>query len=259
MFLAFFTKDQSAITRTLHTRPGRRIGVRFPSPAPVLGAVLAASSWPATAAEFSGYLSFKTDYVWRGVTQSDGHPAAQVGGDLSFDSGFYAGLWGSTVDIDNGPARQRDKELTAYLGYGYELDDRWILSATLVSYNYPGQTGSVDYDYEEIQLNVNHDDRIWFQYAYSPDLYDSGYDSHNAEVYAEWQLGGAMTLGAGVGYYDVAALTGSDYGYWEFGLTRPFGPFDVDLRYHDTNRWVPIVSSADRAGSRVALSVLYSF
>ncbi len=229
------------------------------SPAPVFALLVAACSWPASAAELSGYVSLRTDYVWRGVTQSNGDPAAQVGGDVSFDSGFYAGLWGSTVDIENGPARQRDKELTAYLGYSYAPDDTWMLSATFVSYNYPGQTGTVDYDYEEIQLNVNYDDRIWFQYAYSPDLYDSGYDSHNAEFYTEWQLGGAVTMGAGVGYYDVSELTGSGYGYWELGLTRPFGPVDVDLRYHDTNDWVPIVSSADRAGSRVALSILYSF
>lgn len=213
----------------------------------------------AQAAELSGYVSLKSDYVWRGVTQSDGDPAAQLGGDVSFDSGIYAGLWGSTIDISNGPTRQRDTELTYYLGYAHEINDTWVLSATAVSYNFPGQTGNVDYDYDELQLNVNFDDRVWFQYAYSPDLYNSGYDSHNLEVYAERPIGSHGTAGGGVGYYDVSRLVGDGYAYWELGYTWPIGRFDVDIRYHDTSRWVPIVSSEDRSGPRAALSMQFTF
>ena len=211
------------------------------------------------AAEATGYVALTTDYVWRGATQSDGDPAVQLGGELGFESGIYAGAWASTVDIVNGPDRERDRQLNLYLGYGHELGERWVLGAAVVSYNYPGQTGNVDYDYVEYHLTGNFRDRFWLQYAYSPDLYNTGRDSHNAELYAEWALGRSLYAGAGFGYYDVSELAGSGYSYWELGITWPVDRFEFDLRYHDANRWVPIVSSPQRDGSRLALSLSLAF
>jgi len=214
---------------------------------------------PLRAAETTGYVALTTDYVWRGITQSDGNPALQLGGEVRFDPGIYAGAWGSTVDIDNGPERQRDQELILYLGYGHELNERWMLEAAVVNYTYPGQTGNVDYDYIEYHLTANFRDRLWLQYAYSPDLYQSDRHSHNAELYAEWAVGKSLFAGAGLGYYDVSELAGSGYSYWELGISWPIDRFEFDLRYHDTNRWVPIVSSSERDGARLALTVSVAF
>jgi len=211
------------------------------------------------AAELSGYLVLTTDYVWRGVTQSDGDPAVQLGGDIAFDSGIYAGLWGSTIDINNGADRQRDTELTYYLGYSRDVGERWSFGVSAVAYTYPGQGGLVDYNYEEFMFSTNYNDRVWLEYAYSPDLYNSGRESHNVEAYAEWPAGKHLIIGAGTGYYDVSDLVGDGYAYWELGVTWPVKRFDIDLRYHDTSRWVPIVSSEDRADARIALSLRLTF
>lgn len=221
--------------------------------------LLCAASFSANAADFSGYLALTSDYVWRGVTQSDGDPAVQLGGEVSFDTGIYTGLWGSTIDINNGADRQRDTELIYYLGYSYDLDSRWTLGASIVAYTYPGQTGSVDYNYEELSVSANFRDRAWLEYAYSPDLYDTGAESHNVELYTEWPAGKHLIVGAGAGYYDVSSLVGTGYGYWQLGLTWPINRFDLDLRYHDTNRSVFIISTPERADSRVALTLRISF
>ena len=52
-------------------------------------------------------VSFTTDYIWRGMTQSDG-PAVQGGFDYEADSGFYAGFWGSNVNFNNGNGQELD-------------------------------------------------------------------------------------------------------------------------------------------------------
>ena len=49
----------------------------------------------------SANVSFTSDYIWRGMTQSDG-PAIQGGFDYANDSGFYAGIWGSNVNFNDG-------------------------------------------------------------------------------------------------------------------------------------------------------------
>ena len=214
---------------------------------------------PAQSADLSGYLVLTSDYVWRGVTQSNGDPAVQLGGDIAFDSGIYAGLWGSTIDINNGGDRQRNTELTYYLGYSHDLTTRWTFGASVVAYTYPGQTGVVDYDYEELMLTANYDDRLWIAYAYSPDLYNTDRESHNVELFAEWPAGKRLVVGAGVGYYDVSDLVGDGYTYWELGVTLPISRFDFDLRYHDTSRWVPVISTPERADSRIAFSIRLTF
>ena len=213
----------------------------------------------AGAAEFTGYVTLTTDYVFRGVTYSDSHAAFQLGGDIAFASGFYLGAWASTVDISNGPARQRDLEVDYYAGYLAEVSDRWSISGNIVSYTFPGAEGEFDYDYVEYSVAANYDDRVWLSYAYSPDLFHTGSSTHNVELFAEMQLGWQMTLGSGAGFYDVSDVSGSDYTYWQIGVTRPLGQIDVDLRYFDSNDWVPIVSTPDRADGRVVLSLRYAF
>src|SRR5689334_6914463 len=47
-------------------------------------------------------LSLTSDYVFRGITQTDYQPALQAGMDYSFgDSGWYIGTWGSNVDFND--------------------------------------------------------------------------------------------------------------------------------------------------------------
>lgn len=227
---------------------------------PILVAfAIATTSLPAVAAEFSGYLTLTTDYVWRGVTQSDGDPAAQLGGEVSFRSGFYAGVWASTIDIDNGGDRQRDAEVNYYAGYGHDVSAQWTLGLSAVAYTYPGQTGPIDYNYEEYALSVNYDDRVWLEYAYSPDYWGLGIESHNVELISEWPAGEHLVLGAAVGYFDFPGFLDDSYAYWDLGATWPNGRFSIDLRYHDTSGPVFIVSTPDRADARAVLSLRISF
>lgn len=78
---------------------------------PVVLGIIALLPSIAAAWDFTGYVNLTTDYVYRGVTRSDGHGAAQLGADISFDSGAYIGVWGSTIDIGDGLTRQRDLEV----------------------------------------------------------------------------------------------------------------------------------------------------
>lgn len=213
----------------------------------------------ALAVDLGGYAALTTDYVKRGVTQSDGDPALQLGTEVGFENGFYMGVWASTIDITNGPSRQRDLEVNYYAGYSLDVSDSWRVSAGAVSYNYPGQTGNVDYDYVEYLLGASFKDRVWLDFAYSPDLYHSGHSTTNVELYAEWPVGGIWTIGGGAGQYDTSELTGTSYLYWQLGVTVSLNWADIDLRVHDTDGWVPIVSSPERAKSRLAVTLRIPF
>ena len=222
-------------------------------------AALALPALSANAADLSGYLTLTSDYVWRGVTQSEGDPAIQLGGEVSFRSGVYAGLWGSTVDINNGGNRQRDAEVNYYLGYGFDVASQWALGTTLVVYTYPGQTGPINYNYEEYAISINYDDRVWLEYAWSPGYYGFDIDSHNVELIAEWSAGEHLIVSGGAGYFNFSSPLDDAYAYWNVGLTWPVNRFSIDLRYHDTSGPVLLVSTADRADARLALSFRVAF
>lgn len=223
----------------------------------VLGSTLTFS--PSHAADVTGYVVLTTDYVFRGVTYSDGHAAAQAGADIALDSGLYFGIWGSTVDVSSSESRHRDRQLNYYLGYSHDLQKAWSIGANVIAYTFPGTEGDIDYDFLEYSIVTNYDDRIWLEYSYSPDLFHSSRHSHSLDLYTEWPLIAGLMLGAGAGYYDVSDLTGIGYGYWQLGLTRSFSRIDVDLRYHDSNRAVPVISTVERAEARVVLSAKLVF
>lgn len=208
--------------------------------------------------ELTGYAAASSDYVFRGVSYSDGHASIQGGADFSVANGFYAGLWASSVDITNGD-NHRSREITYYAGYMHPLNEAWSISATAVAYTFPGARGRIDYDFEEIAFAVNYRDVAWIEYAWSPDLYNTSLNTHSFELYAETRISDKLILGGGLGYYDTSSLTEAGYGYWQVGVTRPFERFSVDLRLHDTNRAVRIVSTAERAEARVALTIRVPF
>lgn len=210
-------------------------------------------------AEVSGYVALRSDYVKRGVSQSDSGPAAQLGIDFVFANGFFAGIWGSTTDIENGPTRRRDKETNVYAGYARDVSDTWSITGHVVAYRYPGQTGSVDYNYEEYSAGVSYDDRFWLEYSHTPDLYNTGESARNVDLHVELLATRHWAFGGGGGYNDTSDLTGSTYWYWHLGMTGSFRYADIDIRFHDTSRWVRIISSADRADSRGAITIRFPF
>ena len=109
----------------------------------LLVGILAMPSFAAVSAN----VAFASDYVWRGMTQSDA-PAIQGGFDFEAESGFYAGIWGSNVNFNDGAG----SELDYYFGYGFSVGDLGI-DIGYVAFDYPkNQTGL---DFEEIVLGFS--------------------------------------------------------------------------------------------------------
>ncbi|AKS41278.1 TorF family putative porin [Wenzhouxiangella marina] len=63
-------------------------------------------------AEVDLTLGAYSDYVFRGVSQTDEGPTPQLSLDVYGETGWYAGIWASDVDFDE----SGDWELNPYLG-----------------------------------------------------------------------------------------------------------------------------------------------
>jgi len=158
--------------------------------------------------DVSANVSFASDYIWRGMTQSDG-PAIQGGFDFAAESGFYAGLWGSNVNFNDGAG----SELDYYFGYGFEAGSIGV-DIGYLAYDYPkNETGL---DFEEIYVGLSMGD-LGLLFAMGQD---------GAPDYTEVSYGiGAVSLSYGQ-YDDYGDNLGISYG---FGC----GSYDCALTYSD--------------------------
>ena len=94
--------------------------------------------------EFSFNVALTTDYIYRGETQSESSPAIQGGIDYGVDItegiGWYAGIWGSNVDWDDGTTNATS-EFDFYTGITFAVASVDV-DAGFLQYIYPNERES---------------------------------------------------------------------------------------------------------------------
>ena len=82
-----------------------------------------------------------SQYIFRGLTQTDTKPAIQGGVDFTHSSGFYLGAWASNISWleDSGNYKGSSLELDLYGGYRMNIGDSGVgVDVGLLNYVYPG-------------------------------------------------------------------------------------------------------------------------
>jgi uncharacterized protein (TIGR02001 family) len=111
-----------------------------------LVSAFAAPAFAEEAAAPASPLSFNvgvvTDYVFRGISQSQHKPALQAGVDYAHESGLYVGAWGSTIEwVDRSDItykKDNNFEVDLYGGYKGAIGD-FTYDLGLIRYFYPGK------------------------------------------------------------------------------------------------------------------------
>ena len=210
-----------------------------------------------------GSVTAATDYVWRGVSQTNEDPALMLDLYAGHESGWYAGASAANVDFDD-PEDGMDYELAPYVGWAGELGAGTELDVFVSRVMYPGHNDGYDIDYTEIEATLGFAEYYHVGVAYSPDIFNLGEHGTYYSVGAGWPLGeSGVVLAAQAGYYDLDDAAGDSYSDWMVGLTRGFGPVDVQLQYTDTTSFGAIlegsVGAREWADGRAALLVTWEF
>ena len=227
----------------------------------VPGEAAGGERWRSTAA-------LTTDYVLRGVSQTDGGPALQAG--LTYDSprGWYVGAWGSNVDTSNDyyAFEGAHTELDLFIGYSRPVDRNWSVGGQLVRYEYPDDGRFLDYGYTELVVALSYRDWLDVSLAVSNDMTLITYRGIAKDRTAiAWELGVDRPLGswlslvAGLGYYDLHELYGTGYTYGNLGGYTDIGPVRLDLSHYRTDSNGTKRFGSELAGGLTVLSVITSF
>lgn len=204
----------------------------------ILFLALAGFGSSALAGSGSATFTFASDYLFDGVSQTQGddsgdfNPAFQASFDFAADNGFYAGIWGSNVDFGDGdPA---DLEIDYYVGFAQEYDSGWAWDIGAVYYTYTGAP-SDGYDYGELMAGVT------FPTGTSATLYFGDDDDIFGGSFNRLKLGHSFSLGE-VWSLDLEATRTSysdssleDFTHGQIGVSREIGSFAFYVGYSDTS------------------------
>ncbi len=180
-----------------------------------------------------------TDYVFRGVSQTDEKPTVQMSLDLSYGI-FYAGIWGSGIDFDDVPPNS-NVEIDLYAG----IKPTWnsvTFDFGIIYYLYPrAKDDGAELDYLEFKAGVSKS--VFETLTLGATVYYS--PEYTGETGEAWTVEGSfsktlpkiwdidLTLSGLIGYNEADELEG--YTYWNIGLTKTYKNFEFDIRYHDTD------------------------
>jgi uncharacterized protein (TIGR02001 family) len=208
-----------------------------------------AADAPAEAAPeytLTGNLGLTTDYVFRGVSQSQNKPAVSGGVDFGI-SGFYLGMWASNVAWvnDGGYKTNSSLETDFYGGFKSTFAEDFGYDLGVITYYYPGDDvpGATTPDTTEIYAGISWK-TLSLKYNYTVSDYFVGWTTTNGEktqgsYYID--LSGTYDLGDGwgvlghVGYQNVKDNSPASYTDWKLGVSKDVGFGVFSLAYTDTD------------------------
>lgn len=204
-----------------------------------LGTLILALSVPAAAEDpynISANIGAVSNYMWRGVTQTQDGAAVQGGLDFTHSSGFYLGTWASNVDFnDEGGSQEVTIPLDPATGLPAADADGNLVGFTSGSSSPSSPKYELDF-YMGFGNNITEDlsyNLKGIYYAY-PDGRDSGFAEIDGSMTFKWiTLGLAYTV---YGENDDGLFDNGDiyyYGGFKYG-DLPFGlSFSARGGYYD--------------------------
>lgn len=195
-----------------------------------------------------------SDYVFRGVSQTQEDPAVQGGIDASYGVA-YAGVWASNVDFG---ADDPSAEIDLYAGVKPTVGDT-SLDFGVLYYGYAKDKGLTpgSFSYFELKAAASHTfgpATLGAAVFYSPEYPGKGGNATYVEANAAVPIAPKFTLSGAVGNQSIDNY--ADYRTWNVGVSYALtDKLSADLRYHDTDEH----KLGSIYGSRVVVSLKAAF
>lgn len=223
----------------------------------------------------SGDMTITSNYVYRGISQTNGNATLQGGFDYTGDSHFYVGAWASGISLfrtlyqetggAEGAANSRI-EADVYGGYQNKVGRNFFYDIGILRYNLPGLYAGTQADTTELFSELKYK-WIAAKYSYSigntfanPNTSGTNYFEINAikhfepaDVSLAGHYGRQTYQGAG-NSPNGNSLSYSDY---RISVTKEFADeYELSLAYSNTNATAAYtLLGKNMAGKEVAISL----
>ncbi|HYD81430.1 MAG TPA: TorF family putative porin [Paucimonas sp.] len=198
---------------------------------------------PAPAWTHAGNVSLVSDYLFRGVSQTQGKPTVQATIDFTHASGAYLGIFGSGVShaaYNNG----NGAEIDLYGGYRHSLSADANVDVGVVTYWYPGARYNaagreVTYHTQDFKIGINKGSfnayawytfsKHWFGFAVDPA--SGGFAKSRGTTYfeANWnpEISPGLVLNLHAGRQNVRNFSAFDFYDLKLGVTKTWDSWTI--------------------------------
>ena len=193
------------------------------------------------AGSFSGSADLTSNYVFRGISESNNNPVVQ--GSLTYSlqtTGIYFNVWGSTVDFLDNQGKRARIELDTSIGIANPITDNANYDISLARYNYPNAGAA---DYNELIVIANYQ-FLEGTIGYSP----NAYNSHKTGIYyqlglnydlpvpAKYSYFQGISMSATVGHYSLPKSAGLDsYNDYSVTVSKKISNYILSLGWTGTD------------------------
>lgn len=199
----------------------------------------------------TGNFDITSNYMFRGISNSNNLPAVQGGFTYTFSStGVYFNLWGSNVYFPDTQGNTATLELDTIAGIANPIGDHFKYNLSLARYNYPKSSSS----YPEVigsaqwyflTALIGHSSNI-YGYHDNGTYYNVGINYDIPPPYF-FQFEN-INLTAGIGHYSLPARQEmSSYNDYSIAISKTLGNYVLSVQWTDTGN-----SSFSRANDPAA-------
>lgn len=211
---------------------------------------IATAPAPASASPYSltGNVTLASEYLYRGIAQTNGKPALQGGFDFTHNSGGYVGAWGSSISwlSDSASGISAPLELDLYGGYKNSFaGGDWNYDAGVLTYNYPGRYpngyvkpdtievyGALGWKFISLKYSSVVSSHIFgFTTPSGGNTRGSGYLDLSSSI----DLGDGWGINAHAGHQSIKGYSDASYSDYKIGLTKDTGFGSLGLYYSTTH------------------------
>lgn len=187
---------------------------------------LAQSQKPGGGLDLAASTAVGSDYVWRGITQTDGDPAVFATVTASV-GGFYLGA--GTENVKFGQVRQ---EYDAWGGYVVKSGE-WSFDVGLSFYGYVDSPDPIDtLEVKGAITRATDNSSVGLAAYYTRNYFGTRRSALYLEANGSRKITNGLSASGSIGVQRLAAT--KDYLTWNAGLSYDLLPgLKADLRYHD--------------------------
>jgi uncharacterized protein (TIGR02001 family) len=189
---------------------------------------------------FTGNVTLASEYIYRGIAQSDNHPAIQGGFDFAHTNGLYLGTWASSISwLNDENAGSFPMEWDLYGGYKGTITGDLGFDVGGLEYYYPGTLhpgvtspntfelyGVLTYKFASLKYSRSTGNLFGVMNSHG-----SGY----VDLSLSPDLGDGWGVVAHAGRQTVTHFSQASYEDWKIGITKDVGFGSIGLTYRGTN------------------------
>ncbi len=170
--------------------------------------------------KISANVALASEYIFRGLPQTDGELGLSGGFDFTHDSGLYAGVWAANVNFDEVASLETD----LYLGWNKEVYSDIALDVGVIAFTYSGDESASDSNLTEIYTGLSWQGlaaTYYFGTGDATDYFELSY-AHDIEN---------VSVSATFGYADFV----ESYNFYGIGISTQLLGLDIALNWTDNN------------------------